>query len=158
MSLQEQEYQKFWRGFIAYMKEHYAEYKQRSPSKNNRQIIPPDWFGGYVRIAAGISRPKENIMQVDVTLNNRRSKELTKEWYSHLRSEKEIIEKEMGREEGAKWAWKERADDPESHIIYFKYAPPEEKYWKEQYAWLAEKVDKFHKIFESRIEALASAL
>ena len=158
MSLQEQEYQKFWRGFIAYMKEHYPLYTQRSPSKNNRQIVPPDWFGGYVRIAAGINRPKENVMQVDVTLNNRRSKRLTKEWYRRLRAEKEGVEREMGREEGARWDWKERSEEPESHIIYSKYAPPEEKHWGEQYAWLAEKVDRFHEIFEPRIEALPSAL
>lgn len=158
MSLQEQEYQKFWHGFIAYMEEHYPQYTQRAPSKNNRQIVPPDWFGGNVRIAAGINRPKENVMQVDVTLNNRRSKRLTKEWYRRLRVEKEIVEREMGREEGARWEWKERSEKPESHIIYLKYAPPEEKHWREQYVWLAEKVDRFHEIFESRIQALPSAL
>lgn len=156
MTLQEQEYQKFWRGFIVYMEEHYPQYTQRSPSKNNRQIIPPDWFRGNVRIAAGINRPKENVMQVDVTLNSDISKALTKQWYRRLRAEKEIIEKVMGREEGARWDWKERADEPESHIIYFKYAPPEERHWSEQYAWLAEKVHRFHEIFESRIEALHS--
>jgi Domain of unknown function (DUF4268) len=155
MSLREQEYQKFWRGFNAYMSKHYSQYGQRAPSKNNRQIVPPDWFGGYVRIAAGINRPKDNVMQVDITLHNRRSKELTKEWYRLLLAEKDLIEKEMGREEGTKWAWRER-DGPESHIILYRHAAPEETHWGEQYAWLSERVDKFHKIFGSRITALHS--
>jgi hypothetical protein len=155
MSLREQEYQKFWRGFITYMEKHYPKYSQRSPSKNDRQIVPPDWFGGYIRIAAGISRPKENRMQVDVTLNNSKSRELTKEWYRRLLAEREQIEKELDLR---KLDWKERKDDPESHIVVYAYAPPEEKYWDEQFAWLAETVDMFHKVFELRIKALPSAL
>jgi len=155
MSLREQEYQKFWRGFVSYMEKHYSKYSQRSPSKNNRQIVPPDWFGGYIRIAAGISRPKENKMHIDVTLNNPKSRELTKEWYRLLLADKARIEKELGLR-GLEW--KERRDDPESHIIISAYAPPEEKSWGEQYAWLAETVDKFHKVFEPRIDALPSSL
>jgi Domain of unknown function (DUF4268) len=152
-SSKQQIHLKYWQGFIEYMKRHYPRYEQRAPSKEPYQIVPPTWFNDQIRIAAGINRGEQNSMRVDLTLISK-PKEAAKEWYRRLHADRAAIQREVDVRDGAKWEWNERPDDPESHIILRKHAPPEEKYWEEQYKWLAETVDRFHKAFGSRIDTL----
>jgi hypothetical protein len=147
---------KYWQGFIDYMTRHYPEYQHRAPSKESYQIVPPTRVGDRIRIAAGITRGEQNTMRVDLTLINER-RDLAKQWFKQLANERSSIVRDVNISDGAKWEWNERPEDPESHIILKKYAPPEERNWEEQYAWMAEGIDRFHQVFGPRIDALSSS-
>jgi len=155
MSLTEREYQKFWHGFITYMESCYPQYVQRQPSKNKNQIVPRTWFGEAMRIAAGINFGEENSIQVDLTINFKGQRDLTKDWYKKLMNYERDIKREIGVS-GKNWRPDLRPDKPESWIILKEPAHPEEKHWPDHYVWLAEKVHKFHDVFAPIINKIAA--
>jgi hypothetical protein len=128
-------------------------YIHRAPSKNNRQIVPPDWFNGSIRIAAGLNWDKENSIQVDVTLNHA-SKEVTTEWYELLMTDERTLRTQLVLNSDEKWRPDLRLDKPESWIVLKRHSHPEQRHWNEQYEWLAQKVDSFHTIFGPRINEI----
>jgi hypothetical protein len=69
----------YWEGFLAFMEQRHSEYRQRRPSKEQYQIVPPTWFADRIRIAAGINRA-QNAIRVDVTLISKADK-MAKEWF-----------------------------------------------------------------------------
>jgi hypothetical protein len=153
MEMTPNELQRYWRGFISHMEANYDDYVQRSPSKNNRQIVPPDWFGGTIRIAAGLNWNKENSIQVDVTLNHA-SKELTRAWYEFLITDERGLRRQLVSNPEEKWRPDVRLGKPESWIVLKRHSNPEPRHWNEQYEWLAEKVDSFHRVFGPRINQI----
>jgi len=154
MGMTPSELQRYWRGFISHMEAQYPDaYLHRSPSKNNRQIVPPDWFGGAMRIAAGLNWGKENSIQVDVTLNHA-SKEITKAWYEFLMKDERRLRSQLVSNSDEKWRPDVRLENPESWIVLKRHSYPEERNWNEQYQWLAEKVDIFHRVIGPLINAM----
>lgn len=135
----------YWEGFISFMQEHYPEYRHLKPSKEPYQVVPPSLNTG-VRIAAGMNRKREESIRVDVTLTK-----TPKEWFDKLRAERKVMEAEVGISDG-RWEWDQRSGKPESHIILRKPVQLDGAR-KEQYGWLAEAVDKFHKVFGPRISS-----
>jgi hypothetical protein len=96
-----------------------------------------------VKIAAGINRKPQESIRVDVTLTN-----TPKEWFGKLRAERKTIEAEIGNV----LDWEERSGKAECHII-LRNPVQLDGPRGEQYRWLAEAVDKFHKVFGPRISS-----
>lgn len=136
----------YWEGFIRYMAEHFPLYQFGIPSKDRYQIVPPSLNTG-VRIAAAMHRKREEWIHVDVTLTN-----TSPEWFQQLYSARKTIEAAVGIIDG-RWEWDPRTGKPEDHIILKKSVSLDGARIP-QHQWLAEGVDKFHKVFGPKISVL----
>jgi hypothetical protein len=149
---------RFWKGFTVHMGARHPAYAQWAPSEGKRQIVPPTWFGGAARIAAGVNWDDENTIQVDLTLNVKGDEPLTKEWYRLLVTDKSGIRGKLITSPDDLWKPDARRGKPESWIVVKTLAYPEEKYWVGHFDWLANKVHRFHEVLGPLIQKLPPAL
>jgi hypothetical protein len=71
-----------------------------------------------------------------------------------LQRDKEEIERELG----AAVDWRERVESKESHLMLRKSADPTNRsLWREQHKWLAEQLERLHRVLSGRIKKLNAA-
>lgn len=144
---------RFWKGFAEYMTKGYAGHAPRGAAVGSRLVIPPMWHSGAARVAVGINWPNgESTIQVDLTLNVKRNKPLTLDWYKTLVREKGLKER-LVTQPGELWKTAPRPDKAESWVVVKKRAFPEEE-WAGHYAWLAGKAVRFHEVLGPLVAGL----
>ena len=135
--------QSYWQGFIRFMADEYPAYSFGIPSKQSFQVVPPILRPG-VQIAVGMNRREGESIRVDVSLTN-----TPEEWYVELVRQAAEIKREVGITDGH-WEWPPRPGKAESHIILKKPVRLDGPR-REQYRWLGEGADRFHREFGPRV-------
>jgi hypothetical protein len=134
----------YWTEFLAVLRSRKEVAEARTPSASGAMTFPVGrtdfrlWVEMYVR---------EKSIGVGMTCKAPHAKH----YFRLLRADAAEIERELGE----KLQWDERPDNVHSYISTFaKYDPTDRKTWREQHAWLADRLARFQKVFSARTRKL----